>query len=116
MLLLHDRVAEVLSQAAHDAGDVLRRCTMARFRKRPVEIEAEQWWPGKFVEGVTELVHDPGDGSTVSSRAGVIDTLEGPHIVSPGDWVITGVKGEKYACKPDVFAATYEPVDDAGEG
>lgn len=42
---------------------------------------------------------------------GWIDTLEGGHIVCPGDWIITGVQGERYPCKPDIFAATYEPVD-----
>ena len=41
---------------------------------------------------------------------GWIDTLEGGHTVCPGDWVITGVKGERYPCKPDIFTATYEPV------
>ena len=41
---------------------------------------------------------------------GWIDTLEGGHIVCPGDWIITGVKGERYSCKPDIFAATYEEV------
>ncbi len=41
---------------------------------------------------------------------GWIDTLEGGHIVCPGDWVITGVQGERYPCKPDIFAATYEAV------
>lgn len=41
----------------------------------------------------------------------MIDTLEGSqHIVTPGDFIITGVAGEHYACKPDIFAATYEPV------
>lgn len=39
---------------------------------------------------------------------GWIDTLEGGHIVCPGDWIITGVKGERYPCKPDIFASTYE--------
>lgn len=39
---------------------------------------------------------------------GWIDTLEGGHIVCPGDWIITGVKGEVYPCKPDIFAATYD--------
>lgn len=39
---------------------------------------------------------------------GWIDTKEGGHIVCPGDWIITGVKGERYPCKPDIFAATYE--------
>lgn len=45
--------------------------------------------------------HGPGD-------MGYIKTLEGGHIVTPGDWIITGVKGELYPCKPDIFAATYE--------
>ncbi len=40
---------------------------------------------------------------------GYIRTLEGGHVVTPGDWIITGVKGEFYPCKPDIFAATYEP-------
>lgn len=44
---------------------------------------------------------------------GWIDTLEGGHIVCPGDWIITGVKGEKYPCKPDIFEAIYEPVEDS---
>jgi hypothetical protein len=39
-----------------------------------------------------------------------IETLEGRHEVTPGDWIITGVKGEKYPCKPDIFEETYEPV------
>ena len=43
---------------------------------------------------------------------GWIDTLEGGHIVCPGDWIITGVKGEHYPCKPDIFEMTYEPVGD----
>lgn len=41
---------------------------------------------------------------------GWIETLEGGHIVCPGDWIITGIKGERYPCKPDVFAATYEAL------
>lgn len=43
-------------------------------------------------------------------KHGWIDTLEGGHIVCPGDWIITGVKGEMYPCKPDIFTATYEPA------
>lgn len=75
---------------------------MARFRKKPVVIEAEQWFPGKHVDGV--FVPVPGDG------APCIVTLEGSLFVSPGDYIITGVKGEKYPCKPDIFEQTYEPV------
>ena len=40
---------------------------------------------------------------------GWIDTLEAGHNVCPGDWIITGVKGERYPCKPDIFEQTYEP-------
>ena len=42
---------------------------------------------------------------------GRIDTLEGGHTVCPGDWIIQGVAGEFYPCKPDIFAATYEEVE-----
>lgn len=42
---------------------------------------------------------------------GWIDTMEGGHIVCPGDWIITGVKGENYPCKPDIFETTYERAE-----
>ena len=121
-----------------------------KFRKKPVVIEATQWfkngdhpldyskdhdgfengelrvftaqerrkkgWEGdvvryfrrpdvnsdKYCEHCGRIMHDHG----------WIDTLEGGHIVCPGDWIITGVKGEHYPCKPDVFEATYEPVEE----
>lgn len=41
----------------------------------------------------------------------LIKTLEGEMMADPGDWIIKGIKGELYPCKPDIFAATYEPVD-----
>lgn len=44
---------------------------------------------------------------------GWIDTLEGGHTVCPGDWIITGVQGEHYPCKPDIFAETYEPSQES---
>ena len=47
---------------------------------------------------------------------GWIDTLEGGHIVCPGDFIITGVQGERYPCKPDIFAATYEPASTPNTG
>lgn len=84
-----------------------------KFRNKPVVIEAEQWFPGKHIEGVTEYVYDPGNGSTVSSGKGTIVTLEGELTVSPGDWIITGVKGERYPCKPDIFTATYEALEES---
>lgn len=79
---------------------------MAKYRKKPVVIEAEQFfvdkkpWPAgveqQTIKGVSEIPH--------------VKTLEGPLRVSEGDWIITGVKGERYPCKPDIFDATYEPV------
>ena len=80
---------------------------MRRFRKKPLLIEADQFWPEKhpWPEGV--ICH-PVHG--VSQP--IIRTLEGPHTVSPGDWIITGIKGERYPCKPDIFEATYDEVSD----
>jgi len=152
-----------------------------KFRKKPVVIDATQWFPGIAIDGVQQI--DPeiifsrdgkhfyltgringtaegpfkvmgadawlpivdGDGDilpfafwevksgdrlkaamsdplvvkylaymkadNLSEPYGIIDTLEGKMTVSPGDWIITGVKGEKYPCKPDVFDATYEPAE-----
>jgi hypothetical protein len=91
-----------------------------KFRKRPVVIEAEQWSPGKEVDGV--VMYQPPD-AVIGNRGGgeqrfpqdaypVVNTLEGRMKVTPGDWIITGIKGEKYPCKPDIFEATYELVSD----
>jgi hypothetical protein len=80
-----------------------------RYRKIPVEIAAEQWFPGLEVEGVIEP--HPLSGTQF---APFVNTAEGPLTVSPGDWIITGVKGEKYPCKPDIFDMTYEPADQPG--
>ena len=83
---------------------------MARFRKRPVEIEAFRLpLGGPMPDWLTEAVEsgkvrDHGGGAK-------IDTLEGLLTATPGDWIIRGVKGELYPCKPDIFAATYEPAD-----
>jgi len=76
---------------------------MSKFRKKPVVIEAVQW----FKHGDHPAVKD----SIASECNGWIDTLEGGHVVSVGDWIITGVKGEHYPCKPDIFALTYEPAE-----
>jgi hypothetical protein len=48
----------------------------------------------------------------IMHKHGWIDTLEGGHIVCPGDYIITGIKGEHYPCKPDIFWATYEAVEE----
>lgn len=80
---------------------------MARFRKRPIVVEAEQWFPDDHIA----IGYDHfGVEYTVCDRS--IQTPEGPMRVSPGDWIITGIAGEKYPCKPDIFARTYDPVRD----
>lgn len=93
---------------------------MPMFRKKPVEIEAMRW-TGDNTRDITLWV-DPklapfampagwwlhqGQDRTFSL---VIPTLEGDHRASIGDWIIRGVKGEYYPCKPDIFAATYDAV------
>lgn len=137
---------------------------MAKYRKKPVVIEATQWFKngdhpddncvlvrrrmpedafvtGNIREQTGELVPDPvtgapsflcegavvryfrrpdisGESPCISSipclftmhEHGWIDTPEGGHNVCPGDWIITGVTGEMYPCKPRIFEATYEPV------
>lgn len=83
---------------------------MPKFRKKPVVIEAVQW----FKEGDhPNVVFMKGTGGqSYLSDVWAIATLEGYHIVTPGDWIITGVKGEQYPCKPYIFEKTYEPVDE----
>ena len=101
-----------------------------KFRKKPIVIEATQWngngdhpddgkekLDGKLYEGkvVRYYRHPDIDGNLVCNKCtyrmcdhGWIDTLEGGHIVCRGDWIITGINGEHYPCKPDIFEKTYE--------
>lgn len=85
---------------------------MPKFRKLPVIVEAEQFTDenkNRVFNFVTcNKVAAKEDGKPVL----VIQTLEGPMQASLGDWVIKGVKGEFYPCKPDIFGLTYEPVED----
>ncbi len=79
---------------------------MAKFRKKPIVVEAEQFFPqnSTWPAGVIDLA----DGNPVVSSGYGIMTLEGLSLVDSGDWIITGIKGEKYPCKPDIFEMTYE--------
>jgi len=110
-----------------------------KYRKKPIEIEASRWIKnGDHPEDCCETF-DVGEGpfqgegkvvryyrtpdldggkeckhcSELMHYHGWIDTLEGGHIVCPGDWIITGVQGEHYPCKPDIFAATYDAVEES---
>jgi len=86
---------------------------MPLFRKRPVVIEAVQWTGDNYDEIATFLA--AGDHPLAFTNDGhrflVIGTLEGDHQANPGDWIIKGVQGEFYPCKPNIFDATYEKAD-----
>lgn len=85
---------------------------MPLFRKKPIVIEAYKL-PTEGEEATQELIdflHDMPDKWGQSDRDGsiVIETLEGDMLAAPGDWIIKGVNGEYYPCKPDIFEKTYE--------
>ena len=83
-----------------------------KFRKKPVVIEAHRFlgefsWdemPGEFKLALRRHVK-------MSGTFWTIETMEGEMFATPGDWIIKGVKGEFYPCKPDIFEATYERVE-----
>ncbi len=86
---------------------------MAKYRKKPVVIEALKYqaelgnnrvvnWLAQQGANISDWLFFDGEIT--------IPTLEGKMKVSDGDWIIKGVKGEFYPCKPDIFEATYEPV------
>lgn len=98
---------------------------MPRFRKKPVVIDAFQMtrarrvdnseWPAWLNEAWQLPRDEPGavsgvDGPGVGDDQLRVVTLEGVNVVGWNDWIIRGVKGELYPCKPDIFAATYEEV------
>lgn len=112
---------------------------MAKFRKKPVVIEAHQWFKngdhpddgderfdsgefkGELYEGhvVRYYRHPQVSGDSLCEQCGKahhvhgwVDTLEQGHRVCPGDWIITGVDGERYPVKPSVFELSYEPVEE----
>jgi len=109
-----------------------------KVRKKPIVVEASQWAKngdhlrdntktftdsdGKSFEGEGEVVRyyrnpddtgerECGECGKLMHWHGWIETLEGGHIVCPGDWIITGVEGEVYPVKPGIFEKTYEAVE-----
>lgn len=86
---------------------------MNKFRKKPVIVEAMQFTDetkNQVFNWITCSCYPTFDDAGNPTLK--IQTLEGDMIASLGDWVIKGVKGEFYPCKPDIFEATYEPADD----
>jgi hypothetical protein len=88
-----------------------------KFRKKPVVIEAVQW-DGANIDVILDFcltkasVRRAPEGQDTPARDTIaIDTLEGTMTAQRGDWIIKGVKGEFYPCKPDIFETSYEKVD-----
>lgn len=79
-----------------------------KYRKKPVVISALKWTG----DNIAEVLRFSSDCSIVKSNELKIKTLEGPMNASIGDYIIKGVKGEVYACKPDVFEMTYDSVEE----
>lgn len=89
---------------------------MNSYRKKPVVIQAAQFTGPADAEAIGAWIGwDKCSVVTTSDNIIiVIPTLEGDMRADLGDWIIRGAQGEFYPCKPDIFAATYEPVDQAG--
>lgn len=84
-----------------------------KYRKKPVVVDAMQWTGDNMYE-VMEFSECSDNFSFPRDHDHcTIETLEGNHICSKNDWIIKGVKGEFYPCKPDIFEATYEKAEDA---
>jgi len=89
---------------------------MAKYRKKPVIIEAWQFTKENYRNGVPHWIKSSTRKAELWSQyggaviEGEIETLEGVHLVSENDWIIKGIKGELYPCKPDIFEKTYDEV------
>lgn len=90
---------------------------MAKYRKKPVVVEAVQVTQENILDVLSSIPHARETVPVRLSRSKtteigiVIPTLEGVMIANEGDWIITGVQGEHYPCKPDIFEQTYEAVE-----
>lgn len=93
---------------------------MGQYRKKPVVIEAFQY-PGHSFPNTDPIMAFEDWLEPRAKAVGrwpmryvgqslIIPTLEGDHEAKPGDWIIQGIQGELYPCKPDIFEATYEPA------
>ena len=81
-----------------------------RFRKRPIVVEAMRYNPAA-IQGIWDWVGaDRVYGPTEETDSAFIETPEGRMEATPGDWIILGVAGEVYPCKPAIFDLTYEPA------
>ncbi len=93
--------------------------TWKKYRKKPIVVEACRWESGQLKDIVQEFTAGPNEwlsfceicGKSIAWH-GIIKTLEGPHWVCPGDYIVKGIKGEYYPVKPDIFKETHEEVEE----
>lgn len=88
---------------------------MGKYRKKPVVVEADQWFkmrdvPEAHIQPFTPTKADCLQCGGTFDTHGWVQTLEGGHVVCPGDFIIKGIQGEFYPCKADIFEATYDPA------
>jgi len=76
------------------------------YRKKPITVEAMQWHGDNW----HELMEFVGDALEIKGRRVYINTLEGTMEAGEDDFIIKGIKGEFYPCKPDIFEGSYDPV------
>ena len=92
---------------------------MGKYRKKPVVIEAVQWTGKNYDECMNFMGEDCGhklayedyEERCIETGEILIDTPEGRMTASTNDWIIKGIKGEFYPCKPDIFDKTYEKIE-----
>lgn len=89
---------------------------MSKYRKKPVVIDAFQWLPNASANDIPDWFYQNvlRTDDVIDEDTGLVTirTLEGDMQAQPGDYIIRGVAGEIYPCKPDIFRQTYEPVND----
>ena len=88
---------------------------MPKYRKKPVTIEAIQFVDNASAEQILKWAGTPPISASIDPATGTcrslrVETLEGRMVAVTGDWIIQGVQGEFYPCKPDIFDATYEAI------
>jgi len=82
-----------------------------KFRKKPVVVDAIQYLGDINFNFIRLFIGSDYPLHRIGNQKLFMDTLEGGHEASPGDWIIKGIRGEFYPCKPDIFKQTYEPVE-----
>lgn len=90
-----------------------------KFRKKPVVVDAHKWDPTElvdkyphwfFIACARNVLVEQSDGTLHVKTLEDGKNDEAKHVADPGDWIIRGIQGELYPCKPDIFTATYEPA------